>query len=101
MSSMALFVSWSLKGYPSCVLSVRLFWHHCVVFLLLWRNDPVVEIMRKTVFLLSCEPCWIISWSRFSLWLCTQLFKFMRSEDGKLMELCGRMGLGLVRLAWV
>lgn len=94
MSYMALLVSWSLKGYPSCVFSLRLFWHHYFVFLLLWRNDPVAVTMRKTVFLLSCEPCWIISWSRFSLWLCTQLLKPVQSEDGKLMELCGRMGLG-------
>lgn len=30
MSSVALFVSWSLKGCFSCALSVRLFCHHCV-----------------------------------------------------------------------
>lgn len=101
MSSVALSVSWSLKGYSSYVLSVRLFWHHRVVFLLLWRNDPVVVVMGKTVLLLSCELCWFISWSRSSLWLCTHLLKLVRSEDGKLMELCGRMGSRWVRLPWV
>lgn len=53
MSSMDLFVSWSLKGFSSCVLSVRLFWHHCIVFLLLWRNNPVIV----TVGLLHGENC--------------------------------------------